>query len=39
MDFLKSPKKNSYKLIKYFDEFFDQKACNRIVTYMENYLD
>lgn len=39
MDFLKSPKKDSYKLIKYFDEFFDQKACNRIVTYMENYLD
>jgi hypothetical protein len=35
MDFLTSPKKDSHKLLKYYDNFNDGKSSKRIVEYLE----
>ena len=35
LSFLKLDKKNSYKMLKLFDEFHDGKASERIVDYLE----
>ena len=39
LDFLSSPKKDTFKLFKYFDEYGDQKASMRIVNYLEKNLN